>query len=140
MPCPSFNKRARISNSSVSPGAPGVLWPPAAQPHACLHIAYRGLRSPLRAVLGVEAHFALRKRLFCLVPRSQKGSIYQVGGAEVWRIAGTRYLSGTPKKASKDWPSEWFYMEDVPLPDPIRVGLPEFNSAPLKKRLSWRPL
>ena len=66
-------------------------------------------------------------------------SIYQVGGAEVWRIAGTRYLSGTPKKASEDWPSEWFYIEDVPLPDPVRIGLPEFDSAPLKKCLSWCP-
>ena len=65
--------------------------------------------------------------------------MYQVGGAEVWRIAGTGYVSGTPKKASEDWPSEWFYIEDIPLPDPVRVGLPEFNSAPLKKRLSWRP-
>ena len=30
-------------------------------------------------------------------------------------------------------------MEDIPLPDPIRMGLPEFNNAPLKKRRSWRP-
>ena len=35
--------------------------------------------------------------------------------------------------------SEWFYIEDVPLPDPVRRGLPEFSSAPLKKRLNWRP-
>ena len=62
-----------------------------------------------------------------------------MGGAEAWRIAGTGYLSGTPKKASEDWPSEWFYIEDVPLPDPIRIGLPEFDNAPLKKRLSWHP-
>ena len=79
------------------------------------------------------------KRLFCLVPHSHEGSIYQVGGAEIWRIAGTGYISGTPKKASEDWPSEWFYMEDAPLPDPVRIGLPEFSNAPLKKRLSWRP-
>ena len=65
--------------------------------------------------------------------------MYQVGEAEVWRIAGTGYLSGTPKKASEDWPLEWFYIEDVPLPDPIRIGLPEFDNAPLKKRQSWRP-
>ena len=57
----------------------------------------------------------------------------------MWCIAGTGYLSGTPKKASEDWPSEWFYIEDVPLPDPVRIGLPEFDNAPLKKRLSWRP-
>ena len=73
------------------------------------------------------------------MPRTQKGSLYQVGGAEIWRIAGIGYLSGTPKKTSEDWPSEWFYMEDVPLPDPIRMGLPEFDNAPLKKRRSWRP-
>ena len=30
-------------------------------------------------------------------------------------------------------------MEDVPLPDPIQMGLPEFVNAPLKKRHSWRP-
>ena len=52
----------------------------------------------------------------------------------MWRVAGTGYLSGTPKKTSEDWPSEWFYMEDVPLPDPVRRGLLEFNNAPLKKR------
>src|SRR3954463_6455565 len=106
-------------------------------PASILHIA--GFVALCELLLGVEAHFALWKRLFCLVPHSQEGSIYQVGGAEIWRIAGTGYLSGTPKEASEDWPSEWFYIDDVPLPDPIRVGLPEFNSAPLKKRLSWRP-
>ena len=62
-----------------------------------------------------------------------------MGGAKIWRIAGTGYLSSTPKKTSEDWPSEWFYMEDVPLPDPIRMGLPEFTNTPLKKRRSWRP-
>ena len=30
-------------------------------------------------------------------------------------------------------------MEDVPLPDPVQRGPPEFNNAPLKKRRSWRP-
>ena len=30
-------------------------------------------------------------------------------------------------------------MEDVPLPDPVRRGLPEFSNAPLKKRRIWRP-
>ena len=43
------------------------------------------------------------------------------------------------EETSEDWPSGWFYMEDVPLPDPIRMGLPEFDNAPLKKRHSWRP-
>ena len=57
----------------------------------------------------------------------------------MWRIAGTRYLSGTPKKASEEWPSEWFYIDDVALPNPIRMGLPEFSSALLKKCHSWRP-
>ena len=34
---------------------------------------------------------------------------------------------------------EWFYIEDVPLPDPVLRGLPEFSNAPLKKHLNWRP-
>ena len=67
-------------------------------PASILHIA--GFVALCELFLGVEAHFALWKRLFCLVPRSQEGSIYQVGGAELWRIAGTGYLSGTPKRAS----------------------------------------
>ena len=52
--------------------------------------------------LGCEAHFELWKRLFFLVPRTRERSIYQVGGAEIWRIAGTGYLSGTTKKTSED--------------------------------------
>ena len=131
MPCPLFVKRAPIPNSSVSLGAPRVLRP------SMLHIA--GFVALCELFLGCESHFALWKKLFCLVPHSQKGSIYQVGGAEVWCIAGTGYLSGTPKKTSEDWPSEWFYITDVPLPDPILIGLPEFDNAPLKKRRSWRP-
>ena len=60
-------------------------------------------------------------------------------GAEVWRIAETGYLSGTPKKASEEWTSEWFYIDYVVLPDPVRRGLPEFASVPLKKCHSCRP-
>ena len=80
-------------------------------PASILHIA--GFVALCELFLGIEAHFALWKRLFCLVPRSYEGSIYQVGGAEIWRIAETGYLSGTPKKTSEDWPSEWFYIEDI---------------------------
>ena len=57
----------------------------------------------------------------------------------MWRIADTGYPSGTPIKASEEWPSKWFYIEDVALPDPVGKGLPEFASVPLKKRHSWRP-
>ena len=100
-----------------------------------LHIA--GYIALCELFLGYEAHFELWKKLFCLVPRNQEGSTFQVGGAEIWRIAGTGYLSGTPKKTSEDWPSKWFYIEDVSLPDPIWIGLPEFTNSPLKKHRSW---
>ena len=76
-------------------------------PTSILHIACFVALCEL--FLGIEAHFAPWKKLFCLVPHSQEGSIYQVGGAELWRIAGTGYLSETLKKASEDWPSNWFY-------------------------------
>ena len=114
MLCPLSNKGTWISHTSVSPGAPGVLWTPASPPYTCLYFAHRGFVALCELFLGIEPHFALWKRLFCLVPRSHEGSIYQVGGAKIWCIAGTGYLSGTPKKASEDWPSEWFYMDDVP--------------------------
>ena len=136
MLCPLSDKGARISCTFVPPRAPGVLWAPASTPYTRLHLAHAGFVALCELFLGIEAHFALWKRLFCLVPRSHEGSIYQVGGAEIWRIAGTGYLSGTLKKASEDWPLEWFYMEDAPLPDPVRIGLLEFRNAPLKKRMS----
>ena len=131
---PLFVKGTRISNPSVPPRAPGFygLQLHYFTPASILHIA--GYVALCELFLGCEAHFELWKRLFCLVPRTQKGSLYQVGVAEIWRIAETGYLSDTPKKTSEDWPSEWFYMEDVPLPDPVWWGLPEFNNAPLKKR------
>ena len=103
-------------------------------PGSIVHIA--GFVAFCELFLGCEAHFELWRKFFCLVPRSQKGSIFEVGGAEVWRIAGTGYLCGTPKKASGGGPSGWCYIKDVVLPDPIRRGLPEFSTAPFKKRTS----
>ena len=73
-------------------------------PGSILHIT--GFIALGELFLGCEAHFELWRKFFCLVPRSQKGSIFKVNDAEVWRIAGTGYLSGAPKKASKEWPSE----------------------------------
>ena len=77
-------------------------------PGSILHIACFVALCEL--FLGCEAHFDLWQKFFCLVPRSQKGSIFEVGSAEVWCIAGTGYPSGTPKKVSEEWPSEWFYI------------------------------
>ena len=62
-----------------------------------------------------------------------------MGSAKVWRIARSGYPIGTPKEVSQEWSSEWFYIKDVLLPELVRRGLPEFSSAPLKKRLNWRP-
>ena len=102
-----------------------------------LHIA--GYVALCELFLGCEAHFDLWRKLFYLVLRNHEGSIFEVGGAKIWCIAETGYLSGTPKKASEEWTSEWFYIDDVVLTDPVRRGLPEFTSVPLKKRPSWRP-
>ena len=44
-----------------------------------------------------------------------------------------------PVRHSEEWPFQWFYIEDVALPDLVRRGLPEFTSVPLKKRHSWHP-
>lgn len=48
------------------------------------------------------------------------------------------YLPGTPKEGAETWSTEWFYITDVPLEDPIRQGLPPFSHASLKKRYNWR--
>ena len=107
-------------------------------PGSILHIS--GFVDLCELFFGCEAHFELWKKFFCLVPRHQGGgSIFEVGGTEVWRIAGSSYPVKTPKRGSDEWSSEWFYIEDVPLLDPGRHGLPEFSSAPLKKRLNWHP-
>ena len=106
-------------------------------PASILHIA--GYVALCELFLGCEAHFELWRKLFCLVPRNHEASIFEVGRAEIWCIAETGYLSGTPKKASEEWTSEWFYIDDVALPDPVRMGLAEFPSAPLKKHHSWHP-
>ena len=106
-------------------------------PGSILHIS--GFVSLCEMFLGCEAHFGLWRKYFCLVPHTRGGTIRVVGGAEVWRIAGTGYPMGTPKKESKEWTSEWFYIEDVPLFDQARRGLPEYSDAPLKKRFNWRP-
>ena len=75
-------------------------------PTSILHIA--GYVALCELFLGCEPHFGLWRKLFCLVPRTQGESLCQVGGAKVWRIAKTGYLSGTPENAPGNWPSEWF--------------------------------
>ena len=98
-------------------------------PGSILHIY--GFVALCKLFLGCEAHFELWKKFFCLVPRHQgRGSIFQVGGVEVWRIAGSGYPVGTPKRGSEEWSLEWFYIEDGPLPDPVRHRLPEFLALP----------
>jgi hypothetical protein len=89
--------------------------------------------------LGCEAHFGLWRRYFCVVPCSLDGKLYEVGAAEVCHIDGTDYPSGTPREDTDIWLSEWFYIEDVPLLDPVRPRLPPFSSEPPKKHYCWRP-
>lgn len=105
LPSSLFIKGTRISNSSVPRGLLEFysLQLHNFTPASILHIA--GYVALYELFLGCEAHFELWKSLFCLVPPTQRGSLYQVGGAEIWRIVGTGYLSGTPKKSSEDWPS-----------------------------------
>ena len=68
MLCPLSNKGTRISHTSVSPGAPGVLWTPTSPPHTCLHFAHRGLCSSLRAVPGHRAPFCAVEEI--VLPRT----------------------------------------------------------------------
>jgi hypothetical protein len=83
--------------------------------------------------LGCEAHFGLWRRYFCVVPCSLDGKLYEVGAAEVCLIEGIEYPAGTPREDADIWPSMWFYIEDVPLLDPVRPGLPSFSSEPPMK-------
>src|SRR3954466_15065312 len=54
-------------------------------PASILHIAsYVAL---CELFLGVETHLELWRKLFCLVLRNHEGSIFEVGGAEVWCVA-----------------------------------------------------
>ena len=71
-------------------------------PASILHIA--GYVALCELFLGCEPHFGLWRKLFYLVPRTQGESLCQVGGADVWCIAETGYLSGTPEKAPETGP------------------------------------
>ena len=55
-------------------------------PGSILHIS--GYVSLCEMFLVCEAHFKLWRKYFRLVPRTRGGTIFEVGGAEVWRIAG----------------------------------------------------
>ena len=95
-------ERRQVSNPPFPPWTPGVygLELHNLTPVSILHI--KGFVALCKLFLGFEAHFDLWRKLFCLVPRNQEGSIFEVGGAEVWCIARTGYLSGTPKKAPEE--------------------------------------
>ena len=94
-------KRHRVSNPTFPPRYPeDGLQLHNFTPASILHIA--GYVALCKLFLGCEAHFELWRKLFYLVPRNHEGSIFEVGGAKIWRIAETGYLSGTPKKASEE--------------------------------------
>ena len=103
-------------------------------PNSILHIV--GYIALCEMHLGCEAHFGLRRNNFCVVPYSPTEKLYEVGAAEVCRIEGTAYPPGNPQEDIDVSPTEWFYIDDIPLLDPVRRGLPDFSSAPLKKRLN----
>lgn len=65
-------------------------------PGSILHIS--GFVALYELFLGCDAHFELWRKFFCLVLRSQAGSMFEVGGTEIWSIARIGYLVGTPKK------------------------------------------
>ncbi|KAE8815887.1 hypothetical protein D1007_06724 [Hordeum vulgare] len=46
---------------------------------------------------------------------------------------------GTPNEETDEWSSKWFYVDDVPLFEPVQRGLPKYSVAPLKKRFCWLP-
>lgn len=68
------------------------------------------------------------RKYFFLVPRTRDGTVSEVGGAKVCRIAGMGYLPGTQKEDPETWSTEWFYIADVLLEDPIRMVFPPFLS------------
>src|SRR3990170_2413361 len=63
-------------------------------PGSILHIS--GFVALCEIFLSCEPHFDLWRKYFCLVHRLREGSIFEVGGAKVWRIAGTGYPVKTP--------------------------------------------
>ena len=65
-------------------------------PNSILHIAV--FVAVCKMYLECEEHFGLWRKYFCLMPCSRHEKIHEVGGAEVWRIAGTSYLPGTHRE------------------------------------------
>src|SRR3990170_813385 len=63
-------------------------------PGSILHIS--GFVALCEIFQSYEPHFDLWRKYFYLVPRTREGSIFDVGGAEVWQIARTGYPIGNP--------------------------------------------
>ena len=59
---PLLVKRRRISDPSLPPRSAGVLWPPTAQPHSCVHPAYCRLCCSMRAIPGLRGPFRFMEK------------------------------------------------------------------------------
>ena len=139
MPCPRFDKRARISNSSVSPGVTGVLWPPAIPPHACLHTAYCGLPGPLRAIFGHRGPFrAVEEIVFPRTPFS-RGVDISSGRSRNMAHRRDRISIWHPEEGVRRLAFGVVLYGRRPAAGSSSDRPPKFSNAPLKKRLSWRP-
>ena len=72
-------------------------------PASILHMV--GYIALWKMYVGIEPHFQLWRKYFCLVPQTRGEVVHEVGGAAVWKIAGQGYPAGTPKEDSEVWTS-----------------------------------
>ena len=73
------------------------------------------------------------------MPYSPAKKLYEVGTAEVCCLEGTDYPPGSPREYTDIWLTEWFDLDDVPLWEPVRPGLPFLSMEPTRRRYNWRP-
>lgn len=83
---------------------------------------------------------AYGKNFFFLELQFNGSEPLECGGAHIGISAGVEYLEGKFADTRKNRQEEWFYLPDVPLTDPPRVGtVTPFSDVPPVKRYLWRP-
>lgn len=60
--------------------------------------------------LGCSPHFGLRRKYFCVQPRTRGDVLLDCGCAVICRVPGSGYLDGSPEEVNENWQEEWFYL------------------------------
>ncbi|KAM0853649.1 hypothetical protein ACQ4PT_050942 [Festuca glaucescens] len=104
-------------------------------PNSILHIAC--FITLCECFLGINPHWGLWRRIFCIRRNVSRTDVHDVGGAIISTRSPTSYFDLRMRDSVQDWRKKWFYVKDEPVAGQKYGLAPLDAAAEVKKLKSW---